>query len=207
MKYLLYFIISLGLGSISLLTIIQNPIHSLLLLINFFVLKTILLLIVNVEFLGLIFFMVYIGAIVVLFLFVVMMIDLKINATSIIEYSPLTLKALVVNLLIINLVFILNKDNALTILNHMFTLLPTGDYWSPFVEWYNFFELIDKTTHLEAIGFFLFTTQIFAFISAGILLYIAMIGAIILTIDKKGAEIIKRQNASIQTMRRNIIKT
>lgn len=184
----------------------QNPIHSLLLLINFFVLKTILLLIVNVEFLGLIFFMVYIGAIVVLFLFVVMMIDLKINTTSIIEYSPLTIKALIVNILIINLLLLLNTDSFLVILNKICHVLPQNDYWSPFVEWYNFFELVQKTTHLEAIGFFLFTNQIFSFICAGILLYIAMIGAIILTIDKKGPEIIKRQNASIQTMRRNIIK-
>jgi len=55
----------------------QNPIHSILMLILVFFLGTVLLLILKLEYYGLLFLIVYVGAIVVLFLFIVMMLDIK----------------------------------------------------------------------------------------------------------------------------------
>lgn len=60
----------------------QNPIHSILMLILVFALGTFLLLILKLEYYGLLFLIVYVGAIVVLFLFIVMMLDIKISRFS-----------------------------------------------------------------------------------------------------------------------------
>jgi len=57
----------------------RNPIHSILFLVCVFLLSSILLFCLEVEFLGLSFVLIYVGAIAILFLFVVMMLDLKIN--------------------------------------------------------------------------------------------------------------------------------
>ena len=76
------FITSLILTSLSLLVLMLNTVHSLLLLLEIFVLGSVLLFFFKVEFLGLIFLMIYLGAILVLFLFVVMMLDIKTAAAA-----------------------------------------------------------------------------------------------------------------------------
>jgi NADH-quinone oxidoreductase subunit J len=75
-------IASFILGSLSLLVLMLNTIHSLLLLIEIFIFGAFLLFFFNVEFLGLIFLMIYLGAILVLFLFVVMMLDIKTSSVQ-----------------------------------------------------------------------------------------------------------------------------
>jgi NADH:ubiquinone oxidoreductase subunit 6 (subunit J) len=75
-----YFILSLGIIiSSSFVVFSSNPIYSLLWLVMSFLFSSSLLLILGCEFLALIFLVVYVGAIAVLFLFVVMLLDLKIN--------------------------------------------------------------------------------------------------------------------------------
>ena len=71
----------------------KNPIHSVLFLILVFVSTSGLLLLLQVEFLGMIFIVIYIGAISVLFLFVIMMLNIRIIELkeNLIKYVPLTL--------------------------------------------------------------------------------------------------------------------
>ena len=80
--FIIIFITSLILGSLSLLVLMLNTIHSLLLLLALFIIGSLLLFFFKVEFLGLIFLMIYLGAILVLFLFVVMMLDIKTTAVQ-----------------------------------------------------------------------------------------------------------------------------
>src|SRR5882724_9866856 len=73
---LLYVIIAVGVlaGCIGIVTL-QNPIHSAFSLIGVFVVGMVLLITVKAEFLALMFIIVYVGAVVVFFLFVIMMVD------------------------------------------------------------------------------------------------------------------------------------
>jgi NADH-quinone oxidoreductase subunit J len=70
----------------------RNPIHSVLSLISVFLLSAILLICLEVEFLAFSFVIVYVGAIAILFLFVVMMLDIKIGDSSLdlLKYGPLS---------------------------------------------------------------------------------------------------------------------
>lgn len=104
MQFFIYFLISLIFSSLSFLLSSLNAVYSLLFLICLFILGTILLFLLNVTFLGLIFFMIYIGAIVVLFLFVIMMLDIKSN---IIQKTSLTQTSFSFNNLILIGIFIL----------------------------------------------------------------------------------------------------
>ena len=104
MQFFIYFLISLIFSSLSFLLSSLNAVYSLLFIICLFILGTILLFLLNVTFLGLIFFMIYIGAIVVLFLFVIMMLDIKSN---IIQKTSLTQTSFSFNNLILIGIFIL----------------------------------------------------------------------------------------------------
>lgn len=70
----------------------RNPIHSVLSLISVFLLSAILLLCLEVEFLALSFIIVYVGAIAILFLFIVMMLDIKMGDDSfdVLKFGPLS---------------------------------------------------------------------------------------------------------------------
>jgi len=70
----------------------RNPVHSVLSLISVFLLSAVLLLCLEVEFLALSFVIVYVGAIAILFLFIVLMLDIKIgdNSFDFLKYGPLS---------------------------------------------------------------------------------------------------------------------
>jgi len=88
----------------------KNPVHSVLFLILTFFNSSGILLLLNAEFLALIFVIVYVGAIAVLFLFVVMMLNIKISSTNNISYTPFAFLLSV--LLIIQIFLFLEKSFA-----------------------------------------------------------------------------------------------
>ena len=207
MRYLLYLLLSIFYTSLSLLMIVLNPIHSLLLLINVFLLGSILLFNLNVEFFGLIFFMVYIGAIVVLFLFVVMMLDIKVSSVFKNVNSIFSYKNLIIFFIAIEFFFFILEDVQIT--DYLFFIqknLSNNITFTFFTEYYDFFAILQKSSHLEILGRFIYKHYLFAFLLSSILLYIAMVGAIVLTLDHSSYKKTKMQNASVQTMKRNIIR-
>ena len=171
-----------GLGAIlsGFLTITaKNPIISVFYLVITFINASILLLVQGVEFLSLLLIIVYVGAIAILFLFVVMMLNIKTvelldNAT---RYVPVGF--------IIGLIFlIIIKDK----------VFPTfmGSSYNISIQ-----DLILSTnTNTEALGSILYTEYSLYFMMSGIILMIAMIGAIILTISHE--QEIKRQDIFAQ---------
>ncbi len=76
------FLITTILGGSSLVIGVSNPIHSILVLIAVFIMGSTILYVLNVEYFAILFLVVYVGAIVVLFLFIVMMLDLKLTNES-----------------------------------------------------------------------------------------------------------------------------
>lgn len=80
--FLLYLFSSLAVLSASMVIISKNPIHSVIFLILAFCNATGLLLLLQIDFIAMMFLIIYVGAIAVLFLFVVMMLNIKINELS-----------------------------------------------------------------------------------------------------------------------------
>jgi NADH:ubiquinone oxidoreductase subunit 6 (subunit J) len=81
-NFFLSFLVATIFGGCTLVIGLQNPIHSILVLISVFIGGSLLLFILNVEYFAVLFLIVYVGAIVVLFLFIVMMLDLKMISVS-----------------------------------------------------------------------------------------------------------------------------
>jgi NADH-quinone oxidoreductase subunit J len=82
MEFFITFILSFIFGASTLVIGVKNPIHSILILILVFFLGSILLFFLCMEYFALLFLIVYVGAIVVLFLFIVMMLEIKMVNSS-----------------------------------------------------------------------------------------------------------------------------
>jgi len=194
-------IASFILGSLSLLVLMLNTIHSLLLLIEIFIFGAFLLFFFNVEFLGLIFLMIYLGAILVLFLFVVMMLDIKTSSVQNDDLKSFVFKGIGIWFFLPVFIWWLFSDSlVLSTLWQNFTT--TSLYWSPSLYILNFFQLIKTSTNLEVLGWYLFDFQPFLFLLSGIILYISMIGAIVISVDISMNANQKLQNPIVQAMRK-----
>lgn len=148
----------------------RNSIHSILSLIVIFFLSAILLVLLEVEFLALSFIIVYVGAIAVLFLFIIMMLDIKIgdSALNTVKHGLLSY--------FIGFVFILEivKPN----FNNSDSLFVPVDFY-----WVNWFSEMHVITNIEAIGQLLYTYYFVFFLMAGLILLIAIVGALMLSLS------------------------
>src|SRR5436190_7488870 len=160
----------------------RNPVHSVLFLILAFVNAAGLFLLLGAEFLAMILVVVYVGAVAVLFLFVVMMLDV-----DFVELREGFLQYLPVGALV-GIVFLAE------------ILLVVGA-WSigPGIPRVIAAPIPENLTNTEAIGLVLYTRYLYFFQAAGLILLVAMIGAIVLTLRHK--ENIKRQNIGVQVAR------
>ena len=161
----------------------RNPVHSVLWLILAFFSSAGLFVLLGAEFLAMLLVVVYVGAVAVLFLFVVMMLDVDFVRLRVGFASYLPLAAIVAGILLAEMVMIsilVAQGGA------------AADATAPVV--YG-----SEMTNVEAIGRVLYTDYIYFFQAAGIVLLIAMIGAIVLTLRHKPN--IKRQNVANQVGR------
>jgi len=134
-----------------------------------------LLFCLEVEFLALSFIIVYVGAIAVLFLFVVMMLDIKIgdNSLGFLNFGPIAY--------FITFLFLLEITIPLV---KGVTGYPNGSLGVDYL-YMNWFNQIDVITNLEAIGQLLYTYYFVFFLVSGFILFVAMLGAIMLTLSLK----------------------
>jgi NADH-quinone oxidoreductase subunit J len=160
----------------------RNPVHSVLFLILAFVNAAGLFLLAGAEFLALILIVVYVGAVAVLFLFVVMMLDVDFAELrqGFLQYLPIGVLIGVVFLA--ELLFVVG---AWVIGPIGPTAVPTPD--------------LATTSNVEAIGAVLYTRYVYFFQAAGMVLLVAMVGAIVLTLRHR--ENVKRQNIAVQVAR------
>jgi NADH-quinone oxidoreductase subunit J len=159
----------------------KNPVHSVLFLILAFCNASGILFLFNAEFLGLVFIIIYVGAIAVLFLFVVMMLNVKIYSSD--EFSYLPFIFLGGFVLVIQVFLVLEKAFSNTI------------FWSTSLP-YNFENFLDPLTSIDVLGQSLYNYYLLCFLLAGLILLVAMIGAIILTLNfssKRQNELVSRQ--------------
>jgi NADH-quinone oxidoreductase subunit J len=168
MLFLHSFLTFLLLFSSVFVLISENPVHSVLFLILTFCNAAAILLLLNVEFLGLIFIIVYVGAIAVLFLFVVMMLNVKIYSLKSYSQKPFIFLA---GFICIGQIFLLlektfSNSNTLT----------TDDSLSVVA-------FLDSLSSIDVLGQALYNNYIICFLIAGLVLLVAMIGAIVLTLN------------------------
>ena len=161
--YLFSFIIILSsIGVIS----TKNPVYAVLFLILAFINSSILFLFLNAEFLAMLLIVVYVGAVAVLFLFVVMMLNInnEEKKSKIQKFTPFTL--FLVSIVFIELAFVFLSDNK---------------YLTKLAETKNL-SLGNNTVFL---GNILYTDYALLFQLSGIILLVAMIGAIVLTLRSR----------------------
>ena len=166
MNIIVFYIIS-SITVLSSLSVVfsGNPVHSVLFLIFTFFNVAVLFLLSNAEFLAMTIVIVYVGAVAVLFLFVVMMLNINevLIKEGFLKYFPFGFILITIFLLELFFVF---KD--ITLKNTSSSKM-------------NISELLDKgNNNTESIGMFLYTDFFIVFQISGFLLLVAMIGAIVL---------------------------
>ena len=160
----------------------RNPIHSVLFLILTFFNLSCLLFILNIEFLPILFLIVYVGAIAVLFLFVLIMLNIKLSELK--EGS----KQYLLLTLVFGSIFLLES---LTILNTNFISLDLlkisviKESLLSFNFCFDFSIWCLKTSNISYLSETFFTSFFYLFIILGFILLLAMIGTITLTLQKK----------------------
>src|SRR5215204_1602919 len=159
----------------------KNPVHSVLFLIVAFFNSAGLFVLLGAEFLAMILVVVYVGAVAVLFLFVVMMLDIDFAElrSGFMRYLPIG--ALIGFVLLAELVFLFGHwviAPGVSTLGVTPAVPPTA---TPVV----------PLTNTRALGNLIYTRYLFAFQTAGVILLVAMIGAIVLTLRERAG--VRRQ--------------
>jgi len=162
----------------------RNPVHSVLFLILTFFNAAGLFLLLGAEFLAMLLLVVYVGAVAVLFLFVVMMLDIDFSElrAGLLEYAPIS--ALVGIILAAELIIVVGGSVISPVVAKSIAMpIPA----------------VAERTNTAALGDVLYTNYVYFFQIAGMVLLVAMIGAIVLTLRHRTH--IKRQNISNQVAR------
>ena len=175
----LFFYVFAGVTCLAGLMVIssRNPVHSVLFLILAFFNSAGLFVLLGAEFLAMLLVVVYVGAVAVLFLFVVMMLDINFAELrdGFQRYMPLGLG--VGGILLAEILFVFfNREEMPENLN-----------------------LVSEVSNTRALGRVLYTDYIYLFQVAGLILLVAMIGAITLTLRKR--ENVRKQSISTQNDR------
>lgn len=97
-------------SSAIMVTLSKNPVHSILFLVLVFIITTCIFIIANVEFISMLFLVVYLGAIIVLFLFIVMMLNVRIIELKERLFAYLPISLLIISLCFAELIYIVTND-------------------------------------------------------------------------------------------------
>ena len=177
-----YLFATICVASAVMVIVSRNPVHSVLYLILAFVNASGLFILMGAEFLGMMLIVVYVGAVAVLFLFVIMMLDVDFVELreGFIQYLPVGL--------VIGGIF-------------LFELLLTVGAWiiNPTLSKTITAPIPTNVSNTEALGLVLYTKYIHYFQLSGMVLLVAMIGAIVLTLRHKAS--VKRQDINVQNAR------
>jgi len=178
-----YLFAGVCIGSAIMVIAARNPVHSVLFLILAFVNAAGLFVLLGAEFLAMILIVVYVGAVAVLFLFVVMMLDVDFAELrhGVLNYLPIG--ATVGIILLIELIF--------GVIGWAIAPSPTKTIAAP---------IAPDVSNTQALGLVLYTRYVYFFEAAGVILLVAMVGAIVLTLYHKPDA--KRQSISRQVARR-----
>ena len=153
--------------------VVKNSIYAVLFLVLSFIAASGMLLLLKCEFLALMFIIIYVGAIAVLFLFVVMMLDLKVTSDKkdILKYFPFG--SIIGGVFLTEILFVVNEA------------FQSNPYTETFLEntHFNWYSRIENFTEIQSIGQVVYTQYVLQFLIAGNVLLLATIAAVVLTIN------------------------
>jgi NADH-quinone oxidoreductase subunit J len=182
--FFFYLFSGIAIASAVMVIAARNPVHSVLFLILAFFNGAGLFLLLGAEFLAMILVVVYVGAVAVLFLFVVMMLDVDFVELrqGMLNYLPV---GATIGLILLGELGLVVGTWTLSpgLLKAVTAPLPASG----------------TVSNTEAIGLLLYTRYLFYFQSAGLILLVAMVGAIVLTLRHKAG--VKRQSVPSQVAR------
>jgi NADH-quinone oxidoreductase subunit J len=181
--FYLFAVLAVAAGAMVILA--KNPVHAVLFLILAFFNAAGLFVLLGAEFLAMLLVIVYVGAVAVLFLFVVMMLDVDFAELKAGFINNAKIGALVGGIVLAELVALF-AYRGLTVAPMMSAASPVPAAGS-------------GVTNSQALGEILYTKYVYFFQGSGLILLVAMIGAIVLTL--KHREGIKRQSISAQVAR------
>jgi NADH-quinone oxidoreductase subunit J len=180
--FFFYLFSAVMIASAFLVVTARNPVHSVLFLILAFVNAAGLFILLGAEFLAMILIVVYVGAVAVLFLFVVMMLDVDFAELKqgFLQYLPIG--ATIGGIVLVELAFVVGSWSLGELATaHVPTPAPQG------------------LSNTAALGSVLYTQYFYLFEASGLVLMTAMIGAIVLTLHHKVG--VKRQSVEAQNAR------
>ncbi|MGQ0457669.1 MAG: NADH-quinone oxidoreductase subunit J [Hyphomicrobium sp.] len=177
-----YLFSTLAIASAAMVILARNPVHAVLFLILTFFNAAGLFVLLGAEFLAMLLIVVYVGAVAVLFLFVVMMLDVDFAElkAGFIENAPVG--ALVGGVVLAELIALFAFQGLQIAPGKVAAAAIPSD-----------------VTNTEALGLLIYTKYVYFFQAAGLILLVAMIGAIVLTLRHR--EGVKRQSISAQVAR------
>lgn len=174
-----YWLAAIAVAAAFMVIAARNPVHSVMYLIATFFSAAGLFVLMGAEFLALLLIMVYVGAVAVLFLFVVMMLDVDFveMKQGFLQYLPIggvLACVLLAEMIMVGAASLVNPGEGVKYAT-------------------------DGTSNIEAIGNVMYTEYAFFFEAVGLILLVAMVGAIVLTLRKR--EGVKKQDVSAQIAR------
>ncbi len=182
--HLVFYMLTLVITFSSIMVITaRNPVHSVLFLILTFFNAAGFLILLKAEFLAMLLVIVYVGAVMVLFLFVVMMLDMHARSLSHLFKKYFALGGVIGLILVSELIFLFTSSRLSSAAMEK-GILPLD---------------MSHKTNTHALGEVLYTNYFFIFQMAGLILLVAMVGAMVLTLRHRSD--VKRQEANVQMNR------
>nr|YP_009495588.1 NADH dehydrogenase subunit 6 [Nitzschia sp. (in: diatoms)]AWQ64318.1 NADH dehydrogenase subunit 6 [Nitzschia sp. (in: diatoms)] len=195
MIVLVYFMCALVLVSASMVIISRNPLHSVLFLVTSFLASSILLFLFESEFLAFFFLIIYLGAIAILFLFVVMMLDIKYRDLQTSRlYLPMGSFIFITLFIEIYGAFskVFSKDTNMSSVEH-----------NNYLNWY---DQLDSLSDVYVFGQIFYTHYVLQILMAGLILYLAVIGVAFLTVKSASSKgKVREQSLFRQLSRKNVL--
>jgi NADH-quinone oxidoreductase subunit J len=155
----------------------RNPVHSILSLILVFFNAASLLIILGAEFLAMLFVIVYVGAVAVLFLFVIMMLNIKVTSLTASIYRYLPISIIFGSIFFFEFFMLFYTDLASVNVSDLYL------FANNFVNDWN--SSLVSTSNILVLGRLLYTYYSYLFIVSGVILLVSMIGAISLTLHRR----------------------
>lgn len=180
--FFFYVFATIAIASAVMVVSSRNPVHSVLFLILAFFNAAGIFMLAGAEFLAMILIVVYVGAVAVLFLFVVMMLDVDFAEfkRGALQYMPI---GVIVGAILLLELF----------------LVAGSSFISPELAAGSALPIDASVSNTRALGQVIYTRYVFLFQGAGLILLVAMIGAIVLTLKHKSG--VKRQDVVAQVAR------
>jgi NADH:ubiquinone oxidoreductase subunit 6 (subunit J) len=177
----------------------KNPIFSVLFLILCFCNVSCILFLFNFEFLPISFLVIYVGAIAVLFLFIIMMINLKLAELSENQTQFWPLIIFLCCLFVFEMLTLFRLEFPFIQIYDQSSSIFLLDFLTNFNANFNYINSMFYFSNIKMIAYALFNNYLYCFLFSGFVLLLAMVGAIVLTLQKQF--VTKTQNVYIQILK------